>query len=29
MLGDAAGLLADPELSTERMRSVLVVAGID
>jgi hypothetical protein len=29
MLGDNAGLLADPELSTERMRSVLVLAGID
>jgi hypothetical protein len=29
MLGDTAGLLTDPELSTERMRSVLVLAGID
>ena len=27
-LADAAGLLHDPELATERMRRVLAVAGV-
>jgi hypothetical protein len=29
VLMDRAGLLRDPELATERMRRVLVLAGVD